>query len=141
RATHRIGLGGQQRVVEGRQASAASDRDWPGPAARARTPQGRYWVQRSSWCSSSRVLWKVHSKDHPVAAPTSAGHAHRWSSYTTLLDSTGEGGQVRGREGSVGHVEVFQIGRCRNSHHRKTSTHTPAPTRRPRSHHRYTLDW
>jgi hypothetical protein len=26
-----------------------------------------------------------------------------------------------------------------NSHHRKTSTLTPAPTRRPRSHPRYTL--
>ena len=28
---------------------------------------------------------------------------------------------------------------CENSHHRKTSTLTPTPTRRPRSHHSYTL--
>jgi Transposase, Mutator family len=26
------------------------------------------------------------SKNHPVTAPTSAGHAHQFSSYTTLLD-------------------------------------------------------
>ncbi|MDK9321843.1 hypothetical protein FAM23852_001322, partial [Propionibacterium freudenreichii] len=30
-------------------------------------------------------------------------------------------------------------GLCENSHHRKTSTLTPTPTRRPRSHHSYTL--
>jgi hypothetical protein len=26
------------------------------------------------------------SKNHPVTAPTSAGHAHQFSSYTALLD-------------------------------------------------------
>jgi len=40
--------------------------------------------------------------------------------------------QIRASEGSVKHVEVFPIGSVRNSHHRKTSTPTPRPTRSPR---------
>ncbi|CBL57775.1 Hypothetical protein PFREUD_22710 [Propionibacterium freudenreichii subsp. shermanii CIRM-BIA1] len=35
-----------------------------------------------------------------------------------------EGGQVRGREGSVRHVEVFPMGWCENPHPRKASTPT-----------------
>ena len=43
----------------------------------------------------------------------------------TQLVEPAEGGQVRGREGSVRHVEVFPMGWCENPHPRKTSTPTP----------------
>jgi hypothetical protein len=37
----------------------------------------------------SRVLWKVHSKDHPVAVTYINNDTATDCSYTTLLDSTG----------------------------------------------------
>src|SRR5690606_24961360 len=40
--------------------------------------------------------------------------------------------QVRGREGSVGHVEVFRMGECRNFHLREASTSLRRPPHRPR---------
>lgn len=43
-----------------------------------------------------------------------------------------ERGQVGRGEGSVGHVEVFRMGECRNFHLRKTSTSLRRPPRRPR---------
>jgi hypothetical protein len=36
----------------------------------------------------SRVLWKVHSKDHPVAVTYINNDTATDCSYTTLLDST-----------------------------------------------------
>jgi hypothetical protein len=36
----------------------------------------------------SRVLWKVHSKDHPVAVTYNNSDTATDCSYTTLLDST-----------------------------------------------------
>jgi hypothetical protein len=36
----------------------------------------------------SRVLWKVHSKDHPVAVTYINNDTATGCSYTTLLDST-----------------------------------------------------
>jgi hypothetical protein len=50
-----------------------------------------------------------------------------------LID-TNECGQVRASKGSVRHVEVFLMGRCENSHHRKTSTLTRRTTRRKGDH-------
>src|SRR5690606_22203038 len=60
------------------------------PAARSRTGQGRYWVQRSSWCPSSSRFSQITRRIHPVAAPTLEARAHSGPSYTTLLDSTRE---------------------------------------------------
>ena len=51
-----------------------------------------------------------------------------------------ERGQVRASEGSVSHVEVFQMGWSENPHPRETSTPTGRPTRRSRPHPNYTLD-
>ena len=53
--THAVGIGGEQRVDERPASARAADPGWPGPGARAGTRQGRYWVSRSSRCSSLRV--------------------------------------------------------------------------------------
>jgi len=49
----------------------------------------------------------------------------------TQLVQAAERRDVRGREGSVRHVEVFLDGGVRTSHPREASTSTRAPTRRP----------
>ena len=67
----------------------------------------------------------------PVRLQPLAGHLQ------AELVETAERRQVRGREGSVRHVEVFRMGR-ENFHPRKASTSNPAPTR---PHRAYTLDW
>ena len=52
------------------------------------------------------------------------------------LIQAAERSQVRAAEGSVRHIEVFQMGGLRNLNPRTTSTPTPVPTRQPPSNQR-----
>lgn len=56
-------------------AKIASAPEMPRPGLRRAGPQGRQCVVRSSCGFRSRELWKVNSKDHAVAAPSSDVHA------------------------------------------------------------------
>ena len=58
---------------------------------------------------------------------------------TQLVEAAARG-EVTANEGSVGHVEVFRMAGRKNLHHRKTSTPTQLPTRRPRSRPDYTVN-